>query len=59
MDMAPFIAKMIIKAANVSEEAGQAKYRAYFVNTAIYAMYQADVNTILETEGYGTCIVTA
>ena len=58
MNMSPFIAKMIIKEAVVSEANGQAKYRAYFVNTAIYAMYQADVNTILETEGYGNCIVT-
>ena len=55
--MAPFIARMIIKAANKSLEQGQAKYRAYFVKTHIYADYHADVDTILTTDGYEDCIV--
>lgn len=58
MDMAPFIAMMIIKARKTSLEAGQEKYRAYFINTKLYAQFQEDVNTILETEGHGDCIVT-
>ena len=55
--MAPFIARMIIKAANVSLEAGQAKYRAYFIRTQLYAAYKADVDTILTTDGYADVIV--
>jgi len=58
MNMAPFIATMIMKAGKVSEASGQARYRAYFINTLIYAGYKADVDTILETEGYGNLIVT-
>lgn len=55
--MSPFIAQQIMKQANISEEKGQAKYRAYFVNTPIYLKWQAEVDTILETDGYGYCIV--
>ena len=55
--MATFIAQRIMEQADISIEKGQAKYRAYFVNTKIYAKYQADVNAILETDGYGECIV--
>ncbi len=58
MDMAAFIARMIIKARTTSLEAGQAKYRAYFINTNLYLQWQDDVNTILETDGYSDCIVT-
>ena len=56
--MSTFIASMIMKQADISTEKGQAKYRAYFVNTALYAKWQPDVDTILNTEGYGECIVT-
>ena len=55
--MSPFIAQQIMKQANISEEKGQAKYRAYFVNTSLYLKWQAEVDTILETDGYGYCIV--
>ncbi len=55
--MATFIANMIIKQANISVEKGQAKYRAYFVNTSLYTKYKADVETILVTNGYTECIV--
>jgi hypothetical protein len=64
--MATFIAQRIIAQADISLEAGQAKYRAYFVKTKLYASYQDEVNSILETtdsakypSGYGECIVTA
>jgi hypothetical protein len=64
-NMSTFIANRIMAAANVSLSNGQTKYRVYFVNTTIYAAYQADVNTILETtyttqypDGYGECIVS-
>ena len=56
--MATFIAKKIIEAAELSMEKGQAKYRGYFIKTKLYAKYKEDADTILETEGYGECIVT-
>lgn len=56
--MSTFIAQRIMKAADVSEEKGQAKYRAYFVKTSIYLKWKEDVDTILEVEGYDYCIVT-
>jgi hypothetical protein len=63
--MVTFIANRIIKAANTSLEAGQEKYRVYFINTTLYLAYKADVDTILDTtytpqypDGYGACIVT-
>ena len=56
--MVTFIAKRIIEARKVSLEAGQAKYRAYFINTTMYLSYKSDVDTILTTDGYGDCIVT-
>ena len=63
--MIAFIARQIMLSAELSLLQGQAKYRAYFVNTNLYVAYQAGVNTILETttsaqypDGYGECIVT-
>jgi hypothetical protein len=56
--MATFISQRIMDAADVSLENGQAKYRAYFIDTAIYLRYKSDVDTILNTDGYGDCIVT-
>jgi hypothetical protein len=56
--MAPFIAMMVIKARKTSLEAGQARYRAYFVNTTLYLAYKADTDTILQSEGYEDCIVS-
>lgn len=56
--MAAFISKMIIRQAKFSTEKGVAKYKAYFVNTRLYEDYRADVDTILQTEGYENCIVT-
>lgn len=55
--MSTFIANMIIKAAKTSEEAGRAKYKAYFINTRLYENWRQDTDTILETEGYGNVIV--
>lgn len=55
--MITFIAGRIELAADKSLEEGQAKYRAYFVNTSIYRKYQNDVATILCTDGYGDSIV--
>lgn len=39
-------------------EAGQAKYRDYFVKTKLYLKYKETTDEILITEGYGDCIVT-
>lgn len=58
MQRSTFIASMIMKQADISEEKGQAKYRAYFVKTTLYLKWKEDVDTILETEGYENCIVT-
>lgn len=65
--MSTFIAQAIIKEANFSLERGQAKYRAYFIKTKLYARYKDDVDSILLTTDmmninadyvYGDCIVT-
>lgn len=56
--MATFIAQMIKNARDKSVAEGQAKYRAYFINTKMYVeKYKADVDTILTTDSYGDCIV--
>lgn len=58
--MSRFIAMVIERAADVSLEKGQEKYRAYFINTNIYSKYKADVDTILMTDPnplYAQCIV--
>lgn len=39
-------------------EAAQALYRAAFVKTKCYKRHKDGVDTILETDGYGDCIVT-
>lgn len=56
--MSTFIATMIMEQAEISEAKGQAKYRAYFVKTPLYLKWKPEVDTILETEGFGYCIVT-
>lgn len=56
--MSTFIANMIMKQADISLENGQAKYRAYFINTSLYAKYQPAVDDILTAKGYAECIVT-
>lgn len=55
--MTPFISKMIKKQADKSIEAGQKKYRAYFIKTTLYLDYKDDVDTILRVDGYEDCIV--
>ena len=55
--MSTFIAQQIMKQADISIEKGQAKYKAYFVNTSLYLKWKAEVDTILETDGYAYCIV--
>ena len=53
--METFIASMIMKAADISQEAGQEKYRSYFLKTKLYARYQEAVDTILRTTSGGDC----
>jgi hypothetical protein len=55
--MIPFIAGRIEEARAKSLLEGQAKYKAYFINTHLYLKYKSGVDTILETDGYGDCIV--
>ena len=57
--MITFIAERIKEAFEKSVQDGQNKYKAYFVNTKIYARYQSGVNTILETDGFEQAIVKA
>lgn len=56
--MSTFISSMIEAAYDKSEDAGKAKYRAYFIRTTIYAKWKEDVDTILATDGYESAIVT-
>jgi len=56
--MITFIAGRIESSRQISLEEGQAKYKAYFVNTSLYLKYKADVDAILIQDGYGDCIVT-
>jgi hypothetical protein len=58
--MAPYIAQNIKTVFDTQGlTAAQDRYRAWFISTAIYARYKAAVDTILSTDGYGDCIVTA
>jgi len=55
------IADKIMEARKESAEAGQEKYRAYFVkgiNAKLYKKYREKVNAILTAENCGDCIVT-
>lgn len=56
--MSAFIAMMILRQAEISIEAGQDKYRAYFVNTPLYLKWKPEVDTILQTEGFSEVIVS-
>ncbi len=57
MNMATFIARMIMAKAEVGIEQGKEKYRAYFIKTKLYEKWREDVETILLTEGCEECIV--
>lgn len=59
MDMSTFIARRIMEQADKSVEAGQNKYRAYFVRIKIYEKWREEVESILVTDGYEECIVSA
>ena len=56
-DMVTFMARRIIEEAEKSVEAGQKKYRAYFVKTRLYKRWKDDVDTVLKTDGYDEVIV--
>ena len=56
--MSRFIAMVIERAADVSLEKGQEKYRAYFIKTSLYTPYKADVDALLTAEGYADVIVS-
>jgi hypothetical protein len=57
--MVTFIAQRIEEARDISLEKGRDKYRAYFIKTKLYKKYKADVDAILEQDGYEDCIVEA
>ena len=55
------IADKIIEARMTGKEAGQEKYRTYFVkgiNAKLYKNYKAKVDAILTEKGCADCIVT-
>ena len=56
-DMTTFIASRIMEEADKSVEAGQKKYRAYFVKTRLYKRWKDNVDTILKTDGSDEVIV--
>jgi hypothetical protein len=56
--MDKFISRMIEESAQESIEAGQNKYRAYFINTKLYVKHQAKVDTKLIADGFKEVIVT-
>ena len=56
--MSRFIAMVIERAADVSLEKGQEKYRAYFIKTSLYTPYKTDVDTLLIAEGFADVIVS-
>ena len=56
--MTTFIAMMIEREADKRLEQGQDKYRAYFVNTKLYVKWQAEVDSILQVDGYADVIVS-
>ena len=55
--MADFIKRMIIEASKESVEAGQEKYRKYFIYTKIYKRYKTNVDAELTKEGCENLIV--
>lgn len=56
--MDKFISRMIEESAQESIEAGQNKYRAYFINTKLYVKHQAKVDKKLIADGFKEVIVT-
>ena len=54
-----FIVKQIEKARKISMDAGQAKYRAYFINTSRNASLKEATDQMLIADGFGDCIVEA
>lgn len=56
--MSLFMAKRIMKACDEKGiEAGQEKYKAFFIKTKFYADYRQDCDAILYADGYSDCIV--
>lgn len=59
-DMSAFIAMNIEDIyRNNGVAAAQERYRAWFIKTTLYSAYKNTTDTILTTDGYGDCIVTA
>ena len=56
--MYKFISRMIEESVKESLEAGQNKYRAYFINTILYAKYKEKVDKKLIADGFKEVIVT-
>ena len=52
-----FIVKQIEKARKISVEAGQAKYRAYFINTSRNVSLKEATEQMLIADGFAECIV--
>lgn len=57
--MVTFVVLRIEEARAISLEAGQAKYRAYFIKTKLYEAKRAEVEAVLVQDGFEDCIVKA
>ena len=56
--MSRFIANMIQRDARISLEAGQEKYRAYFIRTSLYTPFKEATDAFLVAEGFADVIVS-
>ena len=56
--MRKVIFENIVEAAKASVEAGQAKYREYFIKRPWYAVFKEGVDADLKAAGYADCIAT-
>lgn len=58
IEMEMFITLAIEEAGDVGVVEGQARYRAYFINTTRFVSKKEAVDTMLTIDGYSNCIVT-
>lgn len=55
--LSSFILRQIEKQAVISTKNGKEKYKAYFINTQLYAQHREEVNAALTEAGHGKVIV--
>lgn len=55
--LSSFILRQIEKQAAISTKNGKEKYKAYFINTQLYAQHRSDADSALTEMGLGKVIV--